>query len=154
MQDTGKSLLGQNFINRASRFLCKNDSFFDGSSLPGDNTIDFKISTKASKVNSSCTSELTSGNNSNSSSEKPSFSSSQRDSLDAAARLTEMKSQSPDKLILGHININSIRNRFDGVEFVIYNKIGTFLISETKLDDLFPTYGPVFNRTFWHFLQT
>ena len=65
-----------------------------------------------------------------------------------------MKSQSPDKLVLGHININSIQNRFDGVEFVIDNKIGVFLISETKLDDLFPTYGPVFNRTFWHFLQT
>ena len=27
LQDTGKSLLGLNFINRVSRFLCKNDSF-------------------------------------------------------------------------------------------------------------------------------
>ena len=28
LQDTGKSLLGQNFINRVSRFLCKNDFFW------------------------------------------------------------------------------------------------------------------------------
>ena len=27
LQDTGKSLLGQNFINRVSRFLCKSDFF-------------------------------------------------------------------------------------------------------------------------------
>ena len=50
-----------------------------------------------------------------------------------------MKSRSPDKLILGHLNINSIRNKFDGLKFVIDNKINIFLISETKLDDWFTT---------------
>ena len=30
LEDTGKWLLGQNFINRESRFLCKNDSFLTG----------------------------------------------------------------------------------------------------------------------------
>ena len=50
-----------------------------------------------------------------------------------------MKSQSADKLILDQLNINSIRNKFDGIKFVIDNKIDIFLISEAKLDDSFPT---------------
>ena len=84
-------------------------------------------------------SELTSWYNSNSSSTEPPFSSSQNDSLDAKAKLTEMKSQSPDKVILGLLNINSIQNKFDGLKYVIDNKIHIFLISKTKLDDSFLT---------------
>ena len=49
-----------------------------------------------------------------------------------------MKFQSPDKLILGHPNINSIRNKIDRLKFVIDNKTDIFLMSETNLDDLFP----------------
>ena len=45
-QDTGKSLLCQNFINRVSRFFF----FFDESSLPGDHSIELETSTKASTV--------------------------------------------------------------------------------------------------------
>ena len=51
----------------------------------------------------------------------------------------QMKSQWPDKLNLGYLNINLIRNKFDGLKFVIDNKIDIFLISEAKLDDSFPT---------------
>ena len=75
--------------------------------------------------------------NSNSNSKEPFFSSSQRDSCNAKARLTEMKSQLPDKPILALLNINSIRNKLDGLKFDIDNKIDIFLISETKLDDSF-----------------
>ena len=71
--------------------------FFDGSSLPGDHTIELENTTKVSKGISSCTSEFISLNNSYSSSKEPSSSLSQRDSLDGKARFTEMKSQSPDK---------------------------------------------------------
>ena len=49
-----------------------------------------------------------------------------------------MKSQLPDKPILALLNINSIRNKLDGLKFDIDNKIDIFLISETKLDDSFP----------------
>ena len=48
-----------------------------------------------------------------------------------------MKSQSTDKLILGHLNINPIQNKFDGLKFVIVNRIDIFLISKTKSDDSF-----------------
>ena len=82
--------------------------FFDESSLPGDHSIASETSTKASRVISSCTSDLISLNNSNSSSK-------------------------------GHLNINSIWNKFDGLKFVIDNKIDIYLISETKLDDTYPT---------------
>ena len=118
---------------------CQKLFFLDGSSLPGDHGIELETSTKASKVIIFCTSELISLNNSNSTSKEPSSSSSQRYSLDAKARLMEMKPQSPDKLILGHLNINSIRNKFDGLKIFNDNKIDIFLISETKLDDLFRT---------------
>ena len=50
-----------------------------------------------------------------------------------------MKAQSADKLILGHLNINSIRNKFEVLKFIIDNNIDMFLISETKQDDSFPT---------------
>ena len=50
-----------------------------------------------------------------------------------------MKAQSSDKLILGHLNINSIRNKFEVLKLINDHNIDIFLISETKLDDSFPT---------------
>ena len=46
--------------------------------------------------------------------------------LDAKSRLKEMKAQSSDKLILGHININSIRDKFDALKFITDNDIDIF----------------------------
>ena len=57
----------------------------------------------------------------------------------AKSRLKEMKAQSSDKLILGHLNINSIRNKFEVLKFIIGNNIDILLLSETKLDDSFPS---------------
>ena len=53
--------------------------------------------------------------------------------------LKEIKIQSPDKLILGHLNINSVRNKFEALTYLIDNNIDLLVISETKLDDSFPT---------------
>ena len=58
--------------------------------------------------------------------------------LNVKSRLKEMKAQSSDKLILGHLNINSIRKNFEALKF-IGNNIDILLISETKLDDSFPS---------------
>ena len=57
---------------------------------------------------------------------------------DAKKGLKEIKIQSPDKLILGHLNINSVGNKFEALTYIIDNNMD-FLISETKLDDSFPT---------------
>ena len=48
-----------------------------------------------------------------------------------------MKIQCPEEIIVDHLNINSIRNKFDALSFIIDTNINILLISETKLDDLF-----------------
>ena len=47
------------------------------------------------------------------------------------------KIESPNKLIIGHLNINSIRNKFECL-FDIVGNIDIFLISESKLNNSFP----------------
>ena len=42
-------------------------------------------------------------------------------------------------LILAHININSIRNKFDQLVDYVKEKFDVLMISETKIDDSFPT---------------
>ena len=58
---------------------------------------------------------------------------------DAKIALQAMKRNSSDKLILGHLNINSIGNKFDAITYIIGNNIDIILISETKFDDTLPT---------------
>ena len=60
------------------------------------------------------------------------------DSLDAKTRLKEIKIRSSNKLSSGHVNINSIRNKFDSLIYVLDKNGDIFLISETKQDDSFP----------------
>ena len=39
---------------------------------------------------------------------------------------------------MGHLNINSIPNKFDGIMDLVGKNLDVFLISETKTDDFFP----------------
>ena len=50
----------------------------------------------------------------------------------------KLKSDNPNKLIIGHLNINSIRYKFECLCDIIENNIDILLISETKLNDTFP----------------
>ena len=43
------------------------------------------------------------------------------------------------RLILAHININSISYKFDQLVYGIKGKVVVFMITQTKLDDSFPT---------------
>ena len=54
---------------------------------------------------------------------------------DAKTGLHEMKLNYPDKLILGHVSINSIRKKFHAFTYKIGNNLDIILISETKFDD-------------------
>ena len=45
----------------------------------------------------------------------------------------------PGNVIIGHLNISSIRNKFELLSFLIDGKVDIFLISETKIDGTFPT---------------
>ena len=48
-----------------------------------------------------------------------------------------MKENSPNKLMLGHLNINYKRNKLEFLEDVINRNLDIILLSETKLDDSF-----------------
>ena len=49
-----------------------------------------------------------------------------------------IKIKHPKNLFFGHLNVNSIRNKFVSIEELIKRTFDIFLISETKIDDSFP----------------
>ena len=53
--------------------------------------------------------------------------------------LKEIKIQSSDKSVLGHFNINSVKNKFEALTYITDNNINLPLISQTKLDESLPT---------------
>ena len=53
--------------------------------------------------------------------------------------LHEKRIKNANRLIIGHLNVNSLRNKFEMLEELIKDKIEIFLISETKLDSSFPS---------------
>ena len=59
------------------------------------------------------------------------------DFLNAKTGLKEIEIRSTDKLILGHLNINSIRNKFDFLMYLLDKNVDIFLLSETKMDNSF-----------------
>ena len=42
------------------------------------------------------------------------------------------------RVIIGHININSIRKKFESLVKYVGNNIDILMVSETKIDDTFP----------------
>ena len=40
-------------------------------------------------------------------------------------------------LFFGHLNVNTVRNKFDALEFLIKDKFHVFLVSESKFDSSF-----------------
>ena len=51
--------------------------------------------------------------------------------------LYEIRIKNVNLLIIGHLNVNSLRNKFEMPEELIKDKIDIFRISETKLDSFF-----------------
>ena len=49
----------------------------------------------------------------------------------------EIRKKNPNRIIIAHLNINSIRNKFEMLKEAVGNKTDILLISETKLDDTF-----------------
>ena len=52
--------------------------------------------------------------------------------------IRQLKLSNPHKIILGHLNINSLRNKFESIADVIQGTFDIFLLSETKIDESFP----------------
>ena len=58
---------------------------------------------------------------------------------DAKIGLKVMKENSPNKIIVGHLNINTLRNKFEALQYIINRNLDIILLSETKLEDSFPS---------------
>ena len=52
--------------------------------------------------------------------------------------LTEIRIKNPKQLIIAHLNINSLRNKFDQLKILVQDKIDILVVTESKLDDTFP----------------
>ena len=50
----------------------------------------------------------------------------------------ELKRKNSDRVIIGHININFIENKFEALVALVKNKVDIIMITETKIDDSFP----------------
>ena len=46
--------------------------------------------------------------------------------------------KNPKNAVVGHLNVNSLRNKFAAIDELIKNKIDIFLILETKVGESFP----------------
>ena len=57
--------------------------------------------------------------------------------LDAYSKLNNLRVANVNRIILAHININSLRNKFSMLSDMVVDKMDVLLISETKLDDSF-----------------
>ena len=57
---------------------------------------------------------------------------------DCFTELKTFRFKNPKNLIMGHLNINSLRNKFDSIKSIISPNFDVFLVSETKLDESFP----------------
>ena len=53
-------------------------------------------------------------------------------------QLNELRMKNPKKVMLCHLNINSIPNKFEGIMDLVAKILDIFLISETKIDNSFP----------------
>ena len=59
-------------------------------------------------------------------------------SCDTPLLLRNLKLKSTNRLILGHLNINSIVGKFDHLKVLIENNIDILVLTETKIDSSFP----------------
>ena len=52
--------------------------------------------------------------------------------------LKHLRNENPFRVIIGHININSIRNKFEPLVKYVGNNLDILMVSETKIDDTSP----------------
>ena len=60
-------------------------------------------------------------------------------SAESVAFLEKLRLENPNRLIFGHLNINSIRSKFEMLTNISQRKLNILLVSETKIDVSFPS---------------
>ena len=53
--------------------------------------------------------------------------------------LNKRRKDNSDGLMFGNLNINSINTKFDQMKFLMQRKVDILVLTETKLDNSFPT---------------
>ena len=125
LRDLGK--LAINFITRSKKFVTTwrvTGSFYKASHF--DTEVNFRFFTNLGYTEKSDKSAINQLNSTNS-----------EESLKNDT-LNEIRKKNSNRIIMAHLNINSIRNKFEMLKEVVGTKIDILLISETKLDDTFP----------------
>ena len=56
----------------------------------------------------------------------------------AGSQLDNLRRKNLNKIIFAHLNINSVRNKFNQLADLIKGKIDVLMISKSKIDDSFP----------------
>ena len=67
--------------------------------------------------------------------------------------LKKLRNQNRSRIIIGHLNINFIRNKFESLVRFVGSNLNTLMISETKIDDTFPRVT-IFNWGFFKIVST
>ena len=62
----------------------------------------------------------------------------QSETLDPFKHLKNIRVSNVNRLIIGQLNINSIRNKFEAIKGIIKGNLDILVITESKLDDTFP----------------
>ena len=60
------------------------------------------------------------------------------DNDDPRISLEKLRKKNLGRIIIGHLNVNSLRNKFDTLRDMLQVNVDIFMISETKIDDSFP----------------
>ena len=63
----------------------------------------------------------------------------EREDESANMIIKNMRLSTKNKLLIAHLNINSIRNKIEALKCVVSGNIDILIIAETKVDDTFPT---------------
>ena len=58
---------------------------------------------------------------------------------DCKYEIHRLRMNNPSKILIGHLNFNSIRNKFEVFTTLLKGNLDIILLSETKIDDSFPT---------------
>ena len=72
--------------------------------------------------------------------------------LDPYSNIENTRSKNPNRLIVAQLNISSLRYKFDSLVEKLHSNVDIILISETKIDSLFPTYRLDRNSNGWDIL--
>ena len=60
------------------------------------------------------------------------------DDLDEKSELKNLRLKNIGRLVIGYLNINSVRNKFEGLKDFVGDNIDILIVDETKIDNSFP----------------